>query len=126
VETGIAELTAIRASEFAVRNLREMVGEMSELVDDFAAFRACDVKFHIAIAQITGNTELVRMAVDVQGSLGELLRLLPPSKEALLHSNQQHADVVSAISRGDADAARMAMKAHVSGTEHFLSGLLPS
>ena len=126
VESGIVELAAARADATSVRSLRAMVGEMAELLDDFDAYHACDVRFHVAIAQITSNPDLVHMAAGVQDKLGELLINLPASKEALVHSNQQHAEIVAAISNADPEAARQAMKSHVDGTEHLLAGLLPT
>ncbi len=125
VECGIVELACQRADADAIRSLREMVGEMSEVLDDFELFRTKDAKFHIAIAQATNNTELVLMMAGVQSELGELLAFLPPSKDALLHSNQQHAEIVAAIAKGDDAKGRAAMLGHVSGTRLFLKGLLP-
>jgi len=126
IECGIVELACQRADSDEVGSLREIVGEMSELLDDFELFRAKDVKFHIAIAQATDNIELVRMMADIQSELGELLAFLPPNKDALLHSNQQHAEIVAAIAKGDEVKGRAAMQGHVSGTRLFLKGLLPN
>jgi DNA-binding FadR family transcriptional regulator len=126
IESGIVELAAARADATTVRSLRAMVGEMAELLDDFDAYRARDVRFHVAIAQITANPDLIQLATGIQDKLGELLTKLPASKEALAHSNQQHAQIVAAISKADSDAARQAMKTHLEGTEHLLAGLLPA
>ncbi|WP_166434038.1 FadR/GntR family transcriptional regulator [Roseovarius spongiae] len=126
VECGVAELAAARANAAALGEMRGMVEEMGGLLDDFDAFRACDARFHIALARCTLNPDLTRMVLDIQADLGELLVFLPPSKDALIHSNHQHAEIIEAIENGAPDAARAAMKAHLKGTEHFLGGLLPS
>ncbi|KKJ75970.1 hypothetical protein WH95_15510 [Kiloniella litopenaei] len=125
IETGVCELVCTRIDDTGIRALREKVGEMTELVGDFTAFRASDIQFHILLGELTGNSELVQMCIDTQSELDELLNLLPPSKEALLNSNQQHADIVARIAKGDAVGARQAMGLHVSGTTSFLGGLLP-
>lgn len=125
LETGIAELAAGRADARALSELRALVGEMAEKLDDFEAFRACDARFHIALARAAQNADLVGMAAGLQDELGELLHHLPPSREALAHSNQQHAAIVAAISGGTPDAARAAMKTHLRATARFFGGLLP-
>lgn len=125
IECGLAEIAAERRSNEDLTMLRAMVGEMAELTEDFEAFRAKDAQFHLKIAQVSENPDLIRLSGELQDTLSSLLGLLPPSSEALLHSNQQHAELVSAIAKEDNSAARRTMNEHVGGTKHFMKGLLP-
>lgn len=125
IECGLAEIAAEKRSEDDLTALRAMVGEMAELTDDFEAFRARDAQFHLKVAQISDNPELVRLSGEVQDMLASLLSYLPPSSEALLHSNQQHAELVSAVAKQDTVAARRTMNEHIGATKHFMKGLLP-
>ncbi|MFD1883893.1 FadR/GntR family transcriptional regulator [Paracoccus pacificus] len=125
LETGICELAAIRATDTQVGSLRERVGRLGELIGDLTAFRREDAQFHIAIAEATGNQDLVRHAAELQAELSDLIGQLPPSEDALIHSNLQHAKVVACIACHDGAGARQAMAEHLAGTGHFLSGLLP-
>ncbi|WP_048647114.1 FadR/GntR family transcriptional regulator [Nitratireductor soli] len=125
IECGVAELAAESRTDDDLRELRALVGEMAELIDDFQAFRARDTRFHLKIAQITDNPDLVRLSGDIQDSLGKLLAYLPPSREALIRSNQQHAEIVAAIAKADGTQARRTMREHVGATRHFMQGLLP-
>ena len=125
LETGICELAAMRVTDTQLAGLRERVGRLGELVGDLSAFRREDAQFHIAIAEATGNQDLVRQVAELQAELSDLIGQIPPSEDALIHSNLQHAKVVGCIARRDGAAARQAMAEHLAGTGHFLSGLLP-
>lgn len=124
VETGICELAALRASVSAVSQLREKVGLLGEHIDDLAEFRRQDAQLHIAFAQAAGSADLVRMSAEMQAELSIFIGKLPPSPEALAHSNVQHARIVGCIARHDGPGARQAMAEHLEGTGHFLRGLL--
>ncbi len=125
LETGVCELAAQRVTDTQLAGLRERVGRLGELVSDLSAFRREDAQFHIAIAEATGNQDLVRQIAELQAELSDLIGHLPPSEEAMIHSNLQHAKVVACIARRDGAGARQAMAEHLAGTAHFLAGLLP-
>lgn len=125
LETGICELAAERASEVQVASLRQRVGQLGELVSDLVEFRRQDAQLHIAFAEATGNTDLVRMSAELQAELTPLIALIPPSPDALSHSNLQHARIVACIAKHDGASARIAMAEHLHGTRLFLGGLLP-
>jgi len=125
IGAGVAELAAARISRPQIASLRETVGRLAELVEDLPAFRGIDAQLHIAIAEATGNARLTRQVAEIEAELGELIGLIPRSGEALLHSNLQHARIVSCLAQGDAGAARAAMTEHLDGTRQLLMGLLP-
>jgi DNA-binding FadR family transcriptional regulator len=125
IESGVCEIAAERISEHQVAQLRERVGRLAELVDNREMFRSEDALLHIAIAEATGNQNLVRMVAELQAELSNLISHVPPSDAALAHSNLQHARIVGALASGDGAAARAAMLEHISGTKRFLGGLLP-
>jgi len=125
IGAGVAELAAARISKPQVGFLRETVGRLAELVDDLPAFRTIDAQLHIAIAEATGNHRLIREVAEIEAELGDLIGLIPRSGEALLHSNLQHARIVSCLAQGDGRAARTAMTEHLDGTRQLLTGLLP-
>lgn len=125
LETGICELAAERASDGQVASLRQRVGQLGELVDDLVEFRRQDAQLHIAFAEATGNSDLVRISAELQAELTTLIALIPPSADALSHSNLQHARIVACIAKHDGASARNAMAEHLQGTKLFLGGLLP-
>jgi DNA-binding FadR family transcriptional regulator len=80
---------------------------------------APDFRFHLAIAQATGN----RYFSDLMGHLG--LEVIPRTRvsaswlnvekrsQHLQKVNQEHQDIYAAIARRDPDAARAAMRIHL-------------
>jgi DNA-binding FadR family transcriptional regulator len=125
IEAGTCDLAAERITDEQIIRLRERVGRLAEHVTDRDAFRVEDALFHIAIAEATGNARLVQMVAELQAELGDLIGHVPPSEDALAHSNQQHARIVAALAKRDRLIARRAMEEHLSGTVRFLQGLLP-
>jgi GntR family transcriptional regulator, transcriptional repressor for pyruvate dehydrogenase complex len=125
LETGICELAAQRISKEQARALEARISQLDALQGDLTEFRKADAQLHIALAEVTGNFELVRLSAELQAELNVLIGHLPPSTEALAHSNLQHARVLAAIAKHDGAAARVAMAEHLQGTALFLRGLLP-
>lgn len=125
LECGVAELAAERASKSQVAALRELMQEMSRHADNLEAYRRLDGHFHIALAQATGSPGLTSAMAEMQAGLSDLIALIPRSEEALKHSDEQHARIVTAVARHDGTAARREMKLHIEATARFLRGLLP-
>jgi len=125
VELGVAAIAAERASPDALAPLDELVAQMDEVVDDFAAYRRADVRFHIGLAEATGSMRLVSAMTDAQSEMTDLIAYIAHPAEVLGHSNDQHARLLAAVRRRDAAAAAQLMSEHLLGTEHVLAGLLP-
>jgi DNA-binding FadR family transcriptional regulator len=125
VEVGIAMLAAERATESQIVGLRTLAGEMTDLVDDFPAYRAADVRFHVGLARSTGSVRLEQALTEAQGEMSDLIAHIAHPPSVLRSSNKQHAAIVAAVEARDATAAAACMAAHLQGTEHVLAGLLP-
>jgi DNA-binding FadR family transcriptional regulator len=98
---------------------------MEEATEDFGAYRQLDVRFHIGLAEATGNPRLVTMATEVQGEATRLIALIAHPPEVLNSSNIQHRRLLAAVASGDEGATAREMAEHLRGTEHVLAGLLP-
>ena len=59
VEVGIAVLAAERAQPAMIDGLEDVVMAIDDLLDDFAAYRPLDVRFHVGLAELTGSPQLV-------------------------------------------------------------------
>jgi DNA-binding GntR family transcriptional regulator len=79
---------------------------------------------HLAIAALGGSASVTAVVADVQMRLDELLRAIPVLPVNIAHSDHQHAAIVEAILRGQADRARAEMEEHVDGTAALLRGFL--
>lgn len=87
-------------------------------------YRRLDSRFHLLIAEITGSTRLVGELASTRMRVNELLDSIPLLTPNIGHSNEQHEEIVSAILRGQADLAQMAMRDHLEGTAALLRGFL--
>ncbi len=125
VEVGVAALAASRADASALAGLDALVVAMDDRVEDFPAYRAADVRFHIGLAEATRSTRVVSAMTEVQALMTDLITHIAHPPEVLEHANAQHARLLRAIRVGDPSHALGVMSDHLQGTEHVLAGLLP-
>jgi GntR family transcriptional regulator, transcriptional repressor for pyruvate dehydrogenase complex len=124
-EVGIAVLACRRARQSTLGTLNELLMAMEESVADFGSYRQLDVRFHLGLAEATGNARLITVATEVQGNATRLIALIAHPAEVLSSSNVQHRRIFAAVSSGDEGATAREMAEHLRGTEHILAGLLP-
>ncbi len=125
VEVGVAVLAAERAEPEMIDMLDELATAIGGMLEDFAAYRQADVRFHIALAESTRSPRLVTAMTEVQGAMTGLITLIAHPPEVLDSSNAQHRRLVAALRRRDEAAAAREIAEHLRGTEHVLAGLLP-
>jgi len=125
LEVGVAVLAVSRAEPAQLHVLDELVLAMDDRLEDFPAYRAADVRFHVSLAETTGSQRLVTMITESQGAMGDLISHIAHPPEVLAHSNAQHARLLAAIRGNDVARAVQVMTEHLQGTEHVLAGLLP-
>lgn len=127
LETEAAGLAANRRGEDHLRRMREALDAFDAHVGkgsgDAVGF---DLAFHLEVAQATGN----RYFHDILGQLGR--NIIPRTRlnsAALAHDqqaeylrrvNREHEDIFDAIARRDPEAARAAMRTHLSNSRERL------
>ena len=124
-EAGVALLAAERAAPDDLVALDDLVVEMDDRLEDFPAYRRCDVRFHIGLAEATGSGRLVLAMTEMQGAMSDLIAQIAHPPEVLAHANAQHARLLSAVRARDTGRAVELIREHVQGTERVLAGLLP-
>lgn len=120
IESDAAGLAAIRRSDAQLREMRAALDDFEQHVGRGAGESvAPDFRFHLAVAQATGN----RYFAELMGQLG--LEVIPRTRVSSswlnvdqraqhLHKvNQEHQDIYAAIERRDPEAARAAMRLHL-------------
>jgi len=115
IETELAGLAALRASDETSAQIGELVARMEGVAGDRAAFAAADVDFHLAIADAAQNVALSRLLGATQSLLRQWIGralTIPSTFDVAL---AQHRAIAEAISAGDEEAARTAMRQHVVG-----------
>ncbi len=119
VESDAAGLAALRRTDEHLREMRSALDDFEQHVATVGETVAPDFRFHLAIAQATGN----RYFSDLMGHLG--LEVIPRTRvssswlnvekraQHLQKVNQEHQDIYAAIARRDPEAARAAMRIHL-------------
>lgn len=112
-ERGMVREAAARAKAEDVARLRAIVAEQRAALGKAEAFMAADMRLHTQIAAISGNPIFVSVSEAMLGWLKayhtELL--IWSGKET--HTLAEHALIIDAIERGDAEAAEAAMMKHL-------------
>jgi GntR family transcriptional repressor for pyruvate dehydrogenase complex len=108
----VGRVATLRRKEELVA-LSGLLKKMEAALGDAKKFAALDLQFHITIAQISDNALLSDLISMIRGQLvrGVSTVLLLPDAIAL--SLKEHRSIFRAIERGDPDAARKAMQAHL-------------
>lgn len=128
VEAVAAALSAERMDTAGVDAIRRAGTAYAEAVDGRQGMAQADFQFHHAVAEASGNPYIV----DLLEYLGPLLiprmRMALPAPAAEMDQNaaasiEEHAVIVEAIARGDAEAAAAAMQAHLGRTIALIRGL---
>jgi DNA-binding FadR family transcriptional regulator len=125
LEVGVVVLAAERADPDGLAHLEAMTAAIDTMLKDFPSYRQVDVRFHVALAELTGSARLVSAMTEVQGEMTDIISMIAHPPEVLAVSNAQHRRVVEALRAHDEMRAVREMAEHVRGTEHILAGLLP-
>jgi GntR family transcriptional repressor for pyruvate dehydrogenase complex len=104
---------ALRASEEDIRKFQDLLAKMKLAAKDARKFAVLDVEFHIALARASGNALVYDLVSMVRNHLVRVLPKVLQLPNAMPLSTREHAAIVAAIGRRDAEAARAAMHAHL-------------
>jgi len=126
METEAAWLAASRRTAEQVAQLGDTLGEMERALHNGRTSVEADVRFHRLIAEATCNPYFV----DLLGQLGSAIipraRLNTPAlgtdkpADYLQRVHREHEDIYRAILRQDPEAARAAMRTHLSNSRERL------
>ena len=125
IELGVAVLAAERAEPEDLAALDELVAQLEDELEDFAAYRQADIRLHVGLAEAAHSTQLVRAMAEAQGAMTDLIAYIAHPPEVLASSNEQHRRILAAVRERDPLRAARAMTEHLQGTERVLAGLLP-
>jgi DNA-binding FadR family transcriptional regulator len=130
---------AVEVEAASLAAMRRSPAQEEEIMEKHAAVQACiaagkptseaDFELHKAIAKATNNPRFVEF-LDLMGTSAIPRAALQTSSEDrtspayLTHIHEEHARIVSAISNGDAEIARDAMREHLQGSQRRYRALL--
>jgi GntR family transcriptional repressor for pyruvate dehydrogenase complex len=122
LETEAAALAALRRSDDNLRVMREALDEMSAALAEGRDAVDADFRFHLEIARATQNAHYAELTAALGTAMIPRVRLdgtVPMSderREGLRRVWADHENIFEAIARGDAEAARASMRAHLASS----------
>lgn len=131
IETGSATLAAQRRTQAELDKMQEALAEMAQASGNEALGEQADVKFHLAIAEATHNSVLIKLMHQISDTVCETMR---EARRAWLYSEetsleklyQEHVSIYKAIEQREASLAQQLMLAHLVKVEEGAKNLLPS
>lgn len=125
LETGSAGLAATRCSEEDLLAMRQSLDEFEHNVRVSGDTVAPDLRFHLRIAQATGNPYFADVLSHLGTSIFPRTRIsalvdVDRRSEYLSRVNREHEQIYEAIARGDAESARAAMRIHLTNSRERL------
>jgi DNA-binding GntR family transcriptional regulator len=129
----MAELEALCAAACATamppparRALEALHARMEAMVraSDLAAYRPANMQFHQALYEGAGNGYLAELAADTRRRLAPFRSVQLEAPDRLRRSHEEHGTILTAILRGEREAAAQAMRAHLALTEQTLERMM--
>jgi GntR family transcriptional repressor for pyruvate dehydrogenase complex len=126
VETEAAALAAVRRSPASLADMRSALDDFDKALEAGTDAVHADHQFHQAIARSTLNHHFVDLmhslgaGVIPRARIGNLLSPDPERQNYLRRVNQEHESIYNAIAAQDVEAARAAMRTHLSNSRDRL------
>ncbi len=116
IESPVAALAAVNATEEQVAEIGSLVERMRHAyrTEDADGFVALDTRFHVLIAESSGNRVLMKVLEIIRNLLPLCIRRFHLSFPARIPiSMRYHEEIYEGIKARDASAAREAMERHI-------------
>jgi DNA-binding FadR family transcriptional regulator len=123
LETTIAALAAEHRSEAQLKSLREAQKAFGNPKNSLKVHVESDVRFHSVLCEATGNPLFQIILAPVQELLIESRRRAL-GRFGNKAAHEQHAKILDAVAKQDADAAREAMQVHILFNSQNISTLV--
>ena len=113
LETEIAALAAVRATEKEIAAMREAIATMDENLNNADAFIAADNRFHEALAQATQNALIMIFINSIVNLLSEQRKQVFQVEGGPQRGQIHHKRILDNVIRREPEAARAAMRSHL-------------
>ena len=123
LEAEAASLAARRRSQDDLELMHEATDEMGRAVDSVDAYVAADIRYHLVLAEATGNRLLLHLMQAIRERLTDMFGTVYRFPGGPERSIAQHRQITQAIAAADADRARQLMTEHIVRVERELAQL---
>ncbi len=106
LEGEAAALAAERRSDADLATMATAIEEMAEGLDDRDAYASADVRFHVAVAEATGNRVALHAMHAIRDLLERALEQVYGIPGSAARSLEQHRQILASIEEGDSEEAR--------------------
>jgi len=115
IEPANASLAARQRNGEGLTALRECMNEMQKALgaSDLVTAADCDLRFHLALAELSGNPALNALTQHFHAQLAYSLRLPFADRSHIWQPADEHNVILAAIAAGNPVAARKAMQQHL-------------
>jgi GntR family transcriptional repressor for pyruvate dehydrogenase complex len=115
IEQGTVKLASINVSESELNELEKVVGEMDKAVEgnDVESFSELDLKFHLLVGRISGNTLMRRMLRTIRDIMREQQERINRVDGVMSVSQEHHEKILEAIENKDVESAQRSMADHL-------------
>lgn len=120
IETALAGLAAIRATEQDIEALKRILDDMKNNYLNEDVFRESDANFHITLAEIAQNEILHRIIFTIRDLLKVTSEKTYKVQGAWDRALKYHEEIYLAIKDGNADKAEKVMLSHLDDVERSL------
>jgi GntR family transcriptional repressor for pyruvate dehydrogenase complex len=121
LEAEAAALAAKRRSQGDLELMHEATDEMERAVDSADAYISADIRYHLVIAEATGNRLLLHLMQAIRERLTEMFGTVYRFPGGPERSIAQHRLITQAIAAGDGEQARRLMTEHIVRVEQELA-----
>ncbi|ARU47047.1 FadR/GntR family transcriptional regulator [Corynebacterium silvaticum] len=127
IEVGSSGLAAARATEADIEKMTQALAAYDAATErgDVAATTDADVAFHTALLEATGNPFVSALMIPLAGALAESRRKTNAVDEVRKRASRHHHAILDAVIARDEQAAKDAMRAHMTQTFDDISTFLP-
>jgi GntR family transcriptional repressor for pyruvate dehydrogenase complex len=123
LEGECAALAASRRRDADLAAMSEAIGEMEAGLESEEAYIAADVRFHLTIAEATGNRIFAHLMHAIRDQLHRALGTVYRIPHSAERSLTQHREIAEAIRRRHPDDARSRMQDHIGRVEREIHSL---
>ncbi len=124
IETTCAAIAARTRSAETVERLFELLQRMKDDQNDDSKFKDHDNRFHVAIAEATGNPIFVKVVATLQSTVRLWFPITSPLTGSADDTHAEHRAIALAIAEGNEENARESMSRHLLNAAERLKVLL--